>query len=39
MALNARDSEVFFNALASPPQFNDKLLAALKEHDQRVTTR
>lgn len=39
MSLNAKDSEAFFNALASPVQFNDKLLAALKEHDQRVTTK
>jgi len=39
MALNARDSETFFNALASPAPFNDKLVAALKEHDQRVTTK
>ena len=34
MRLNAGDSEAFFNALAAPVQFNDKLAAALKEHDQ-----
>ena len=37
MRLNAGDSEAFFNALAAPVQFNDKLAAALKEHDQRVS--
>ncbi len=39
MNLNTRDSEAFFNALASPVQFNDKLLAAFKEHDRRVTAK
>jgi len=39
MRLNARDSETFFDAFASPVQFNDKLVAALKKHDQRVTTK
>lgn len=39
MSLNARDSAVFFNALAMPIQFNNKLSTALKEHDRRVTTK
>lgn len=39
MSLNARDSDAFFNALASPVHFNDKLIEALKEHDQRVTAK
>ncbi|GAB6042655.1 type II toxin -antitoxin system TacA 1-like antitoxin [Endothiovibrio diazotrophicus] len=39
MCLNAQDSEAFFNALASPPDFNDTLSAALEEHDRRVTSR
>lgn len=39
MALNANDSETFFNALAAPMQFNNKLASALKEHDQRVTSK
>ena len=39
MALNTNDSETFFNALATPVQFNSKLATALKEHDQRVTSK
>uniref|UniRef100_UPI0036DD9DF4 type II toxin-antitoxin system TacA family antitoxin n=1 Tax=Photorhabdus sp. RM322S TaxID=3342825 RepID=UPI0036DD9DF4 len=37
MRLNNQDSEAFFNALANPVDFNDKLTAALSEHSQRVT--
>lgn len=37
MSLNTQDSEQFFNALAAPVQFNKKLVAALKEHDLRVS--
>jgi len=37
MSLNGQDSEAFFNALAKPVPFNEKLLAAFKEHDKRVT--
>ena len=37
MVLNANDSMTFFNALAKPVQFNNKMVAALKEHEQRVT--
>ena len=36
MSLNAKESEIFFNALATPPHFSRKLTAALKEHDNRV---
>jgi len=36
MTLSAKDSEAFFNALASPAPFNNKLVTALKEHGQRV---
>ena len=39
MALNTNDSETFFNALATPVQFNSRLATALKEHDQRVTSK
>lgn len=39
MRLNARDSEAFLNALDKPVHFNRKLLAALEEHDQRVTSK
>ncbi|HEY9202592.1 MAG TPA: DUF1778 domain-containing protein [Gammaproteobacteria bacterium] len=36
MSLNAEDSEAFFNALAKPVEFNEKLTAAFQEHDKRV---
>lgn len=36
MSLNAEDSEAFFNALATPVEFNEKLTAAFQEHDKRV---
>lgn len=39
MSLNTQDSETFFNALASPVQFNNKLSAALEEHDERVSSK
>ena len=39
MTLNAHDSDNFFNALATPVKFNNKLVVALKEHEQRVTTK
>ncbi len=38
MSLNAKDAEVFFNALAAPARFNDQLLTAIQEHDERVTS-
>jgi len=38
MSLSARDSTAFFNALAAPVRFNDKLSVSLKEHGQRVKT-
>ena len=36
MQLNANDSEIFFNALSQPVQFNNDLSAAIKEHEARV---
>lgn len=39
MRLSSRDAETFFDALAKPVEFNDKLTAAFKEHEQRVTSR
>ncbi len=36
MTLNANDSKAFFDALAAPVRFNDKLTAALEEYDGRV---
>ena len=36
MTLNAKNSRIFFEALAAPVRFNRKLAAALEEHDQRV---
>ncbi|EQC01205.1 DUF1778 domain-containing protein [Photorhabdus temperata] len=37
MNLNNQDSEAFFNALAKPINYNNKLAAALAEHNQRVS--
>ncbi len=39
MTLTRNDSEAFFNALSAPVEFNDKLAAAIEEHDQRVTSK
>lgn len=39
MSLNRQDSETFFNALSKPIHHNEKLAAAFKEHDQRVTSK
>ena len=36
MTLNAKNSRAFFDALATPVQFNRRLNAALEEHDKRV---
>ena len=36
MALGREDAMHFFDALAKPPEPNNKLRAALKEHDQRI---
>ena len=38
MALNAKNSRIFFEALAAPVRFNRKLAAAFEEHDQRVVS-
>jgi uncharacterized protein (DUF1778 family) len=35
--LNKQDAQLFFDALAKPVEFNEKLTAALMEHDRRVT--
>jgi uncharacterized protein (DUF1778 family) len=39
MSLNSRDSEAFFQALDKPIRFNKKLVAAIEEHEQRVTSK
>ena len=39
MTLKAKDSRIFFEALAAPVRFNPKLAAALEEHDQRVVSK
>jgi hypothetical protein len=39
MTLNAKNSRIFFEALAAPIGFNRKLAAALQEHDQRVVSK
>ena len=39
MALDREDAIRFFDALAEPPAPNDKLRAALKEHERRVESR
>ncbi len=36
MRLNAKESEAFMDALSKPIHFNDKLTAALEEHQHRV---
>ena len=39
LALGREDAMRFFDALAKPPAPNDKLRAALKEHERRVESR
>jgi uncharacterized protein (DUF1778 family) len=39
MILKAKDSRLFFEALAAPVRFNRKLAAALEEHDHRVVNK
>ncbi|GAA3975721.1 DUF1778 domain-containing protein [Allohahella marinimesophila] len=39
MSLDQHDSEAFFEALVNPVRFNQKLMAAFEEHDQRVTSK
>jgi len=36
MRLNAKDSEIFLQALQHPPQLNGRLAAALQAHDKLV---
>ena len=37
--LTAEDSATFLERLCSPVHFNDKLIAAFKEYDQRVASK
>lgn len=37
--LSARDAKTFLNALANPPQPNEKLLEAVHAHDRLVKSR
>ena len=37
--LNAKNSRIFFDALADPVCFNQKLTAAFEEHDKRVISK
>lgn len=39
MSLNQRDSEALFDALVKPVRFNQTLLDAFDEHEQRVTSK
>ena len=39
MTLNAKNSRIFFEALAAPVRFNRKLAAALEEHTQRIVNK
>ena len=39
MTLKAKNSRIFFEALAAPVSFNRKLAAALEEHDLRVASK
>jgi uncharacterized protein (DUF1778 family) len=39
MILTAKNSDIFFNALAGPVIFNKKLMDTLSEHDRRVTSK
>lgn len=39
LSLNAENSKTFFNALAAPINFNNKLTDAIEEHSQRVISK
>jgi uncharacterized protein (DUF1778 family) len=39
VTLNAKNSRLFFDALAAPVRFNRKLAATLEEHDCRVDSK
>jgi hypothetical protein len=39
MTLKAKNSRIFFEALAAPVRFNRKLAAAFEEHGQRVVSK
>ncbi|WP_041279263.1 type II toxin-antitoxin system TacA family antitoxin [Desulfobacula toluolica] len=39
MTLNTKDSRIFFDALAEPVRFNQKLTASFEEYDKRVISK
>ncbi|MDA3790933.1 MAG: DUF1778 domain-containing protein [Desulfobacula sp.] len=39
MTLNAKNSRTFFDALAAPVRFNEKLTTTFDEHDKRVISK
>lgn len=39
MTMNTKNSRIFFDALTRPVRFNQKLTAALEEHDKRVISK
>jgi len=39
ITLSAKNAKSFFDALAAPVHFNRKLVAAIKEHDERVSSK
>ncbi len=39
LALNAKDSKSFFEALSAPVRFNSKLTTAFREYDKRVISK
>ncbi len=39
ITLNAKNSMVFFDALATPVRFNRKLTTALEEYERRIITK
>ncbi len=39
MVLGKRDAEVFFDAILNPPEPNEKLRRAMREHRKRVVSR
>jgi uncharacterized protein (DUF1778 family) len=39
MTLNANNSKAFFDALAAPVRFNQNLLEAFEEHENRVISK
>ena len=39
MALNAKESKLFFDKLGAPVRFNSKLTEAIEEYDKRVISK